>query len=226
MGYGYTKARLYEAVHRYKTLLGHNINDYKIDTMRTCKDNNIHVQGLEFVTKGLRGMAIVGNNYENDIILLNNKRTKSEQYFDCSHELIHLGLHRNMNKSSFNCIDKIYANQDSFLEWQANEGAAEFCVPYKVLLTLIKENADLLDTFMGIDTLKLELAEYFGVTIQVIHFRFESLKYEIHQYLNGTKLEDIVLTSAAQLKQDNIKIASINDKEDYYFKKWKLSKLV
>ena len=46
--------------------------------------------------------------------------------------MIHLALHRRLEQKTFNCFDKVQANQNPFTEWQANEGAAEFFVPYKI----------------------------------------------------------------------------------------------
>lgn len=206
-----TKKELYSLVHKHKTRLGLKNSDYGFNMIHLCRQKGILLEQLPFKTKYLRGMAVVGNESEEDIILLNHNRDIVEQNFDCSHEYMHLCLHRNKDKKIFNCMDALYVKQDEYIEWQANEGAAELLVPYKELLPLIKyfNPHDLYD----IKHLKEYVADMFGVTIKVIEFRLESLKYEIHQYLNGVPLDEIEILSRSQQLRLSINVKSLNDIE-------------
>lgn len=61
--------------------------------------------------------------------------------------------------------------------------------------------------------LKDYAADMFNVTRTVIEYRLESLKYEIHQYINGIPLRDIKMLSLSQQKRQKINIKSLNDIE-------------
>ena len=61
------------------------------------------------------------------------------------------------------------------------------------------------------------------MTETVIKYRFESLKYEINQYLNGTPLNEIEILSLNKQRVKGINIKSLNDIEDDLF--WKESPL-
>lgn len=206
-----TKKELYSLVHKHKTRLGLKNSDYGFNMIHLCRQSGILLEKLPFKTKYLRGMAVVGNESEEDIILLNCNRDIIEQNFDCSHEYMHLCIHRDKDKKIFNCMDALYVKQDEYIEWQANEGAAELLVPYEEFLPLIKYFSPR-DSY-DIKYMKEHAAEMFGVTIKVIEFRLESLKYEIHQYLRGTPINEIRILSRAQQSRLNINVKSLNDIE-------------
>jgi Zn-dependent peptidase ImmA (M78 family) len=212
-----TKKQLYDKIHTYKGGLGLDVNDYGFDMISLCKEDGVKLEKLPFKTKALRGMASIGISPSDDVILLNADRDDKEQNFDCSHEYVHLCIHRNLDKKIFNCIDAIYAKQDSTIEWQANEGAAELLVPYKAFLPLVKNEYPTSDNPVEIISLKDYLADIFNVTTKVITYRLESLKYEVHQYLNGASLQDVKIMSLAQQKRNKIDIRSLNDIENEYF---------
>lgn len=221
MEHFYTKETLYNTIHNYKNYLGFDINDVGIDMIKRCNDIGITIEKVPFKTKGLRGMAIIGDNRDEDVILLNSNRGKIEQNFDCGHEVVHLGIHREIGPTSFNCIDKIYAKQDEYIEWQANEGAAELFVPYTALLPFIKFKYHTLTSSSAIQQLKSELGLIFNVSSKVIEFRFESLKYEISQYLCGVSIDDIKILSNTQQGKSSIYIKSINDRENEFIEEEK-----
>lgn len=207
------KRQLYSLIHKHKQQLGLNCNDYGFNMIQLCRQKGILLEQLPFKTKYLRGIASIGNEIEKDVILLNSNRVFIEQNFDCSHEFVHLCIHRNLDKKIFNCMDAVYVKQDKYIEWQANEGAAELLVPYEELLPLIKNGPFNLNNPYEIKNLKNFVANIFNVTIKVIEFRLESLKYEIHQYLNDTPLNKIRILSQSQQIRLNIKVKSLNDIE-------------
>ncbi len=186
---------------------------------------------LPFKTKALRAMAYIAeNSNENHVVIVNDNLTEYERNFYCGHELIHLCLHKNEQSKVFSCYDSIMPNQNPFLEWQANEGAAEFMIPYKILLPKIKDRINAIEKFSDIHLLKLELANEFLVTEKVMELRLENLKYEIVQYINGVNLENVVLLSGKEQKKRGVNVLSLNDIEHQMFenelRNWRNSRIV
>lgn len=214
----YTKAGLYYEINTLRNRLGIKQNEYGFDIINYCMKNDILVEAVPFATKGLRGMACVGNEYEKDVILLNSKRDSIEQNFDCCHEVVHLGIHRYLGKKTFNCIDRVYAKQDEYLEWQANEGAAELFMPYYLIVQYVGSRYRELETSKDISKLKTQISSIFNVTKTVVEIRLESLKYEIKQYAFGVPLNDIEVLSASQQRERNINVKSINEMEKWFYK--------
>lgn len=207
----YTKEGLYKEVCVLKHNLGFSENEYGINLISTLLNKNYKIEIVPFNTKGLRGMAFVGTDNKDDIILLNSKRSNTEQNFDCGHEMIHLNLHRQLHLKTFNCFDKIQPQQNSFIEWQANEGAAEFFVPYKILLPIIKQHTNSLNCLKNIKDFKYQIALLFKVPEAVITYRLENLKYELLQYLVGLPLDRIEILSAKKQEEQHIFIKSLNE---------------
>lgn len=219
MAFFYTKELLYDVIHAHKIKSGYALNEYGFDMINFCKNEGICIEQLQFKTKALRGMASIGKNHRKDVILLNADRNKIEQNYDCGHEFIHLRIHRDLSQGSFHCIDAYYANQDPFLEWQANEGAAEFLVPYTVFIPFVKNHYEHMNTSSDIISFKEYAAGMFNVSSKVVEYRLESLKYEINQHLNGTCISNIEILSQSQQKKRGINIRSINDLENDLFDK-------
>lgn len=223
-----TKSELYNKVHQYKDYLGFDTNEYGLDLVSYCKEFGYIIGEVPFNTKGLRGMATVSSDQYSDAILLNSERDYFEKNFDCGHEMMHLGIHRDLKHKYFRCMDKIYPERDGYVEWQANEGAAELLVPYEIFLQLIKTYD--FNNYNDIRLFKKFAIGFFNVSKTVIEFRLESLKYEIHQYLNGTPLNDIQLLSSSYQQKNKINVKSINDIERELYEKemnsWSSSPLI
>lgn len=213
----YSKEGLYREVSNLKKSIGLDEDEYKFDLINICKNNDILIENVNFKTNSLKGIASIGQLGKQDVILLNCNKNDMEKNFICCHELIHLELHRNCEQKEFNCFEKVLPKQNPFYEYQANEGAAEMFVPYKVLLPIIRNNYEWLNTGDDFSIFKKKLAACFQVTQMVIEFRLESLKYEINQHLAGVKIEDIKILSLSQQAKKNIKVESINDIERNLF---------
>lgn len=180
------------------------------------KSKGVIVEECPFKTHGLRGMAVPADLYstQKDIIILNSFRSTKEKNFDCAHESIHITFHWKIHKSPFSCYDKIIANQDSYLEWQANEGAAEYLVPYKIFIPLAVDKWDLLSTIYPGDmenAFLKPMSDLFNVPTSVIRIRLISLKAEIEQYINGVPLENLHFYSNNELIKNDMKVYSIFD---------------
>ena len=208
------KQQLYDDVVRIKTFLGFHAYQYGINLVKEYETFGIKVEAVHFKTPGLRGMAAIGEKPDPDIILLNNARTRKEQNFDCAHETMHLGLHRHTGRKTFNCYSVAVPNQDPFLEWQANEGAAEFFVPYKKFIPMLVETIGEKPTRTAVDYFVEMSSNTFLVPQTTIRYRLENLKYEILQYYAGVDLSDIKIMSARQQKRLGIYLSSLNNISD------------
>lgn len=190
------KEKLYEHVDFYRGLLGLPL-DHPIKLVDALAPYaQFDVEYYNFKTSGLCGVAMVGD--KTDTIILNSNRTSEEQNFDCGHEFLHLTEHRKL-QDSFNCFTKAKPQQNTFREWQANEGSAQLLVPYQ---DFIPRFLKLLES--GALGIQYTLAEYYHVTPQVINIRLDNLSYEIDQYREGARLDCLELLSRTQRKQRGI----------------------
>lgn len=203
--YNNAKKQLYEFISSFKEK--YHINQYPVDTIKICvNDDTITLVMHEFNTYGFCGAALAGE--KNDTIILNTSRSAEQLNFDCGHEIIHLIKHKSMGKETFTCFDK---KQNSFIEWEANEGAAEFILSYKTLLPILKENWNYLNSNSKICEFKEFLCHKFMLPPAVIELRIANLKYETHQYINGVPLSNIEILSNKQQSLRGIRVMSLND---------------
>lgn len=183
---------------------------YGIDMVKEYESFGILIEAVPFKSRALRGMAAIGNKPQPDVILLNCARTHREQNFDCSHETIHLALHRHTGRSTFNCYSEVSPNQDPFLEWQANEGAAEFLMPYRQFIPMLRDTIGDRPTKLAIDYFIDKACDIFFVPDMAVKYRLENLKYEIYQYYAGTELRDIKILSKKQQEKQGLHLMSLN----------------
>lgn len=213
-----TKRDLYRAINRFRC-------EYSIEhtdnVAAECERRGwAKVIDYPFTTIGLKGVSYLARNeQERNLIILRKALSQEEKNFTCAHELIHVKFHSHLHIATFQCFDKVRPNQNSILEWQANEGAAELLVPMEEFLPKIKENLPSLKTWQDIENFDFELAKYFSTTSGVIKIRYEDLKYEIQQYLGGVSLENIELLSRKMQQRRGIKAESLNDIEDKLWQK-------
>lgn len=208
----WTKKDLYNQVDLLKQELGLELipNIYPINSkelgQKYCKD--LVIEEIPFPSHYICGILYKGN--DTTSIALNSNREKCMQNFDCMHELIHYFFH-DISYCQLMCSEK-KITQDAYIEWQANEGAAQFLIPYQLFipkyLELEKKYAH---SFWEDDSIE-ELAKLFNVSYWVIKNRISSLKNEILQYKQGTPIDSLVLISkskATSLGLDNIKISQL-----------------
>lgn len=201
------KEDLYSRVDKMREHLGIISYDAPVNTLELCakKISDVKLIYHAFDTAGFCGAAFAGDKM--NTIVLNSNRSEIEQNFDCGHELIHLVRHRNRNSGIFNCTTK---NQNSFLEWEANEGSAQFIIPYQDFIPRFSKLFN--SKASGIQRM---LAMYYHVTTQVINVRLNSLAYEIDQYLMGTHIENIELLARRQRKMRGIQTTNYQALCDY-----------
>lgn len=203
------KEKLYDHVDSYRALLGVPFDHPMklIDVLAPYAQYNIEY--CNFKTPGLCGVAMVGD--KTDTIILNSNRTPEEQNFDCGHEFLHLSEHRSLQEN-FKCFTKAKPQQNSFREWQANEGSAQLLVPYQ---DFIPRFLRLLES--GDMAIQYRLAQYYHVTPQVISIRIDSLSYEIDQYKEGVHLDCLELLSRRQRQQRGIEPTCYNALCDFSY---------
>lgn len=207
-----TKEGLYRYVNDLKKCMGIDSMKSGIDLYSACqKISGIKMEVVNFSDRSLRGISVPKDN----IILLNSSRNEIERNFDCAHEFIHVVKHKHENTQTFNCLDKLRPQQNSFLEWQANEGAAEILVPYKVFIPIFCEYRPHCENEYEYYYLLDYLARLFNVPIRVIELRIENLKYEICQYEKGCDIDSIQVLSNKKQEEKGIHIVSYNVKFDF-----------
>lgn len=175
---------------------------------------DVEIKAVPFNTRDLRGMvSLAKNDKENNVILVNSNKSFEEQNFHGFHELMHIPTVDEPG-TILRCYERVKPNQDSYLEWLANEGAAEFVVPYKILLPIIKNKySDLIQGFGTWDFCN-EYSYKFGVSNTVMQYRIETLKYEIDQYLNGVALDEIEILSKRKQDDRGIIVQSLVEMEN------------
>lgn len=148
----------------------------------------------------MRGIVrIAKNRDENHVILLNENKSFVEQNYHGFHELTHI-LTVDEPGTTLNCFGNTRPNQNSYIEWLANEGAAEFLMPYKEILPIIRNESKTFDEHsMPIFDLSEKLSNMYNVSTVVVQNRISSLSYEIWQYLSGrTYMNNLQIFNNAQ----------------------------
>lgn len=191
-----------------------NPSDYPLDIFEICKRiSNVEIQAVPFKTADLRGMvSLAKNNSEAHIILVNSNKSFQEQNFHGFHELMHIPT-VDQPGTLLRCYDTVKPNQNSYMEWLANEGAAEFVVPYQLLLPMIKREIRQMITGIGTWQFCENHSYDFGVSPIVLQNRIDSLKYETYQYLNGVPFDKIEILSWNKQKQRGINVKSLVELE-------------
>ena len=113
----------------------------------------VPVQFHRFDSQKLGAVLIGGS-----VIVVNSARPIPCQRFSLAHELVHFLLHRGMESQN-----------DPFLEWQANEGAAELLLPRQKVLKFAASHR------FSMGTLPRLLARRFGVSETVARYKLQSM---------------------------------------------------
>ena len=208
------KQELYRFVDWMHDPLNLEINCFPVDTLSVCKSlPKTKMLYHEFDTAGLCASSILGD--ELDLIILNSARSQLEQNFDCGHEIVHKYKHRGIGQDVFSCVavKNNYNESSGFFEWEANEGSAELLVPYYSILPEIKKAYPFLNKSKDFIQFKRDMSDKYGVTPSVIEIRFESLKYEIQQHIEGIPIKNIKLLTKKQQHNQHIYLESLNDKQ-------------
>ncbi|MBE6929409.1 MAG: ImmA/IrrE family metallo-endopeptidase [Ruminococcaceae bacterium] len=169
------RRELYRRVEEFRQAF--HVGKGPVDVFAICEQiPGLELRQVVLKTHGFNGVYMRGES--RDLILLNAARTRKEQMFDLSHELMHWWLHR--EKAS-------HGRRDALKEWQANEGAAELLVPWKELAQRVYACRGALSSAENLRRFTTAQAQRCGVTEAVIRFRYESLRAELALARAGVK---------------------------------------
>jgi Zn-dependent peptidase ImmA (M78 family) len=206
------KLELYQFVDGLRLLLGINNDRYPLDIIGINRNRGNIVDFHRYQSGRFCAAVFLG--HRSDTIILNSLRSDKERNFDCAHETLHWAKHRDQGDGIFSCSSIGALNENQFLEWEANEGAAELLIPYRLFIPLYiklmkKERGRWsYRSFLSI------AATRFAVTEAMVKVRFESLKYEISQTEHGTPFDKIEILSAAEQRRRRIMVASVNEQSN------------
>jgi Zn-dependent peptidase ImmA (M78 family) len=205
-----TKEEIYHIVSVIKRYLGLS-DQYGIDSLEVAK-SLMDVEILPFDETDICGILYKGKS--KSTMALNALRTSHQQNFDCSHELIHFFAHE-INAFKCICSENRTIRQERWMEYQANEGAAEFIIPYEYFVPEVSGVFCDSLSYSEIDGIISDLAAEYHVSESVIKIRMQSLKYEIYQYSHGVQLYDLEILSESRQKKRGIAVKSIPEIRDY-----------
>ncbi|MDL2253743.1 ImmA/IrrE family metallo-endopeptidase [Ruminococcaceae bacterium OttesenSCG-928-I18] len=202
------KAELYAHVERFSRDNKLKPDQYPRNALAVSTQYGLTVHYAEFTSDRIRGVALISDN----LTILNYRLLPRQRNYFAAHELVHHDNHGDI-KTEFYCS---VGNPDNrkYYEWEANEGAAEFLVPYKSLLPTIKCNIRDIHSPDDMEVFRTNLAKQFNVPKQTIYYRMERLKYAIYQYLGGTPLSQLVIISHKEQESRGISVNSLNDVYD------------
>lgn len=120
-----TKDYLYALVDSKLRELGIRECDYPLNSLDIARQQpKLNVEFLNFKTTNIGGTLYKGDTESS--LGVNILRSEKGRNFDCMHELIHFWFHPAGAKL---CYGDNFVKQNRFIEWQANEGAAQGLMP-------------------------------------------------------------------------------------------------
>lgn len=204
-----SKAELYDSINTLFFDLIDQECDFPFNIFKICKKlKNYSIKTENLTTPGLRGIALISKNPDLNCIIINSALSQAEQNFHGMHELIHTKLHA--EQAAFTCFDNPSIEQNGFIEWQANEGAAELMSPmfrfipdFVQLYTLMEYPPDWVRRYGKQDIYNM-LAFRYGYSPAVAKIHIDSLCYEIDQYIKTRNLSGIDVLSRSDLMRYQI----------------------
>lgn len=208
-----TKKDLYLAIDAVRSERGIPNNKNNPSFYNDCANyDDIKLLTCDLQDRELRGFSVVSKN----AIVLNSLRTETERNFDCAHEFAHLSFHKNVNHKTFKCHDYNNPDINPYLEWQANETAAELLIPYRKFIPEFIDDFRKCSDFCEYWNLVDCYAYEYEVSRLVMEYRIESLRYELHQYECGKCINEIEFLSKRKREERGLMIQSYHDRFDPY----------
>lgn len=204
-----SKQELYLLIDYIRYSFNIDINEV-FNVPKFCQDNFdgiINYDFHQFKDTKIGGFLVKNKIPEKSYITVNTSRELISTIFDLTHEMIHFLLHPENRK---HYISSSLCDIDNF-EWQANEGAAELLVPYKRFIPNFVRNIKHCNSRQEYFDLLNFLSEKYKVSTAVLEYRISGLKYEIHQYENGTSIDEIQFLSKRAQEEQGIFITSYSD---------------
>ncbi len=198
-----TKSELYKKIDALAIDMGIRMElcNYPLDSKKIamiyCK-NPMIIDDFDFKDFSICGLSIVKP--KSTTIFLNKEHTPQMQNFNCMHEMIHYLLHGHGNETHVN-TDEGTISQSSYLEWQANEGAAQFLAPYQLFIPKYAALAEKYENTIWDRHITRELCACFDLSERTILNRISNLEYEIMQYQLGTEIDRIDILSKTGMEK-------------------------
>ena len=185
-----TKAQLYKVANNIRNNL--LLYDFPINSREIVYGyKQITLEILDFSSARIGGILMKGEKHS--YIGLNSCRDAWEQNFDCMHELLHYWIHP---PNTYTCSS---VPRNSYLEWEANEGAAELLIPYYRFIPEVYDVYCYIANGHPIFNYSDYFSKLYFVTPTVVKLRINSLSYEIIQFANNVPLDNLnILSKQAQ----------------------------
>ncbi|HNW04901.1 MAG TPA: ImmA/IrrE family metallo-endopeptidase [Oscillospiraceae bacterium] len=164
------------------------------DPYQLAERLGIAVSCYAFESRRLSGFLMRGERHSE--IVLNAAGGPESRRFTVAHELIHYLLH---SGGQFLCENTgVSQGAVGALEWQANQGAAELLMPYRVFLPFVKNIRSIL---LSDERRAFRLiAKEFSVGPSTARLRLRDLAPEFEQYCSGVPLEELQIVAASKAK--------------------------
>lgn len=205
----WTKANLYEEVDIIRR--NYDIQAWPVDTYKLVNQIciNPRIEVLAFRSVLICGMLSRG--ITNTVIGLNQRHNGRQQNAYCMHELMHYLWHPGMGEVKISY--SIATDRDSYIEWQANQGAAEMLMPHRDFIpSFVNELFDKRNYGQKLDFCYIPtiLANKYKVTPKMAEYRINDLMYETSQYLKGTDLNNLRILSHTKQVEHGVEYGNFN----------------
>ena len=186
MNYATDKDELYSKVSCIRHILGIKLTSYPINLYDylSSVSSILLVRTVKFATPGLGGYTIKNCN-QPSVIVLNSLQQGVDKNFALAHELIHFFCHEYANGGYYSAKNEV----------QANEGAAELLLPYKLFLPDVQSG---IEYYGSLEDAILNTANAYKVAPDVAKYRYLNLKAEREQFFSGVPLDDIKIMKRSE----------------------------
>lgn len=167
-----SKIDLYEKVQIVRELLGLTFEDYPLNIAKLERRLSVFViiERTPLATPKLCGFLIKKDFPKKSIIIINSKLSPQDYFFALAHETIHYFCH---NETSESMNNPLLFKEHSENEKQANEGAAELLLPYKLFIPDYKICID--EYKNNVDAIS-NTAKAYCINPEVVKFRVLNLE--------------------------------------------------
>ena len=201
-----TKAQIYRHVERLRRAFGIAPEDYPLGMadLRALAKGRAELRVHVFDSATLGAYMIKNPPPRRSLIVLNGRRPPLSQAFDLAHELVHFYTHPAGNFFCEIPEDGKVRRDLPAMEYQANQGAAELLMPYRLVIPMAAELADAKrlwrDPAME-RRLGEAVAERFRCSPWAGILRIGDLRHELAQFRDGAALDRVrVLSMTARCR--------------------------
>lgn len=184
------KAELYDKVNYIRSIFSLSLDSYPINLFDCVASipNQIILKETSLQSAFIGGFTIRSNEPDMpSLIVMNRNSTAADRNFALAHELIHFFCHEYANGGYYSAKNEV----------QANEGAAELLLPYKLFIPDVQAG---IDVYGNLDDAIINTAKAYKVAPDVAKYRYLNLKAEREQFFSGVPLDDIKIMKRSEWK--------------------------